>query len=375
MPDLDHQDICIVGAGVVGLAIAEKISTHPLLHKQSVVLLEKNGQFGQETSSRNSEVIHAGIYYRTGSLKALLCVEGRQQLYHYCKANNVPFLKTGKLIIGGQNQQVALNSLYEQAIANGVKNLQLLTKAEINSLEPEINACIGLLSPSSGIIDSHAYMQSLLHHAENAGVLFAPLTQLLCVERCARGFLLTCKSQDMNYRFTCSQLVNAAGLSAQVVARGIMDFPAQGIPQQELVKGSYFSLQGKAPFTHLIYPLPETNLRGLGVHVTLDMSGQVKFGPDTEAVVDLDYSVDPKKEQDFRKAIAHYYPDVDNKNLLPAYTGIRPKLKTDDGVADFIIQDGRSFGYEGLVQLFGIESPGLTASLAIADTVTDLLSH
>ena len=256
-----------------------------------------------------------------------------------------------------------------------MKNLQLLTKAEINSLEPEINACIGLLSPSSGIIDSHAYMQSLLHHAENAGVLFAPLTQLLCVERCARGFLLTCKSQDMNYRFTCSQLVNAAGLSAQVVARGIMDFPAQGIPQQELVKGSYFSLQGKAPFTHLIYPLPETNLRGLGVHVTLDMSGQVKFGPDTEAVVDLDYSVDPKKEQDFRKAIAHYYPDVDNKNLLPAYTGIRPKLKTDDGVADFIIQDGRSFGYEGLVQLFGIESPGLTASLAIADTVTDLLSH
>jgi L-2-hydroxyglutarate oxidase LhgO len=374
MPELDHQDICIVGAGVVGLAIAHKISIHPVLGKRSVVLLEKNRQFGQETSSRNSEVIHAGIYYPTGSLKARLCVDGRQQLYHYCNINNIPYLKTGKLIIGGQHQEQGLHSLHEQAITNGVNDLRRLTKAQLNSKEPEINASVGLFSPSSGIIDSHAYMQSLLHHAENAGILFAPLTQLLCIEKTANGFLLTCQSQDINYRFTCSQLVNAAGLSAQEVAQSIADFPQQQVPQQELVKGSYFTLQGKTPFQHLIYPLPEKNLRGLGVHVTLDMSGQAKFGPDTEPVSRLDYAVDNEKQQHFKDAIANYYPGIHNRILQPAYSGIRPKLKTENAAADFVIQDGTDFDYKGLVQLFGIESPGLTASLAIGDAVTNLLS-
>jgi len=375
MSELDHQDICIVGAGVVGLAIAQKISAHAVLGKRSVVLLEQNRQFGQETSSRNSEVIHAGIYYPTDSLKARFCVDGRQQLYHYCKTNNVPFLNTGKLIIGGQHQEHELNLLHEQAIANGVDDLRQLTKAQLNSMEPEIDACVGLFSPSSGIIDSHAYMQSLLHHAENAGILFAPLTQLLSVEKSTKGFLVACMSQDMDYRFTCSQLINAGGLSAQAVAQGIADFPAEQIPHQELVKGSYFTLQGKSPFRHLIYPLPEKNLRGLGIHVTLDMSGQVKFGPDAEPVSSLDYSVDIKKELHFKKAIANYYPGIRNRILQPAYSGIRPKLKIQNATADFVIQDGKDFDYEGLIQLFGIESPGLTASLAIGDAVTELLSR
>ncbi|MFT5321118.1 MAG: L-2-hydroxyglutarate oxidase LhgO [Pseudohongiellaceae bacterium] len=371
--DVDHHDICIIGAGVIGLAVAHKITAHPAFKNKTVVLLEQHRQFGQETSSRNSEVIHAGIYYPAGSLKASMCVSGREQLYHYCETNRIPFRKTGKLIIAGENQEQALHKLHQRALGNDVKNLELISARQIKLREPHIHAHHALYSPESGIIDSHAYMQSLLHQAENSGLIFAPLTTAGRIERHSNGFLVESQCQDSAYQFTCSQLVNAAGLNAQEVATKIAAFPESEIPTQALVKGSYFTLQGKSPFQHLIYPVPEQNFKGLGIHVTLDMAGQVKFGPDTEALTSIDYSINPGKEEKFRAAIAQYYPAISKHTLQPAYSGIRPKLISKNGAADFVIQDGKTFAYDGLVQLFGIESPGLTASLAIGDAVTEIL--
>ncbi|MBT5484616.1 MAG: NAD(P)/FAD-dependent oxidoreductase [Gammaproteobacteria bacterium] len=371
--EVDHHDICIIGAGVIGLAVAHKITAHSAFKNKTVVLLEQHRQFGQETSSRNSEVIHAGIYYPAGSLKASMCVSGREQLYHYCETHQVPFRKTGKLIIAGKSQEQALHKIYQQALANGVKNLESISARQIKRKEPLIQADYALFSPESGIVNSHAYMQSLLHQAEKAGLIFAPLTRALMIERHANGFLVESQCQDSVYQFTCSQLVNAAGLNAQEVATKICAFPESEIPTQALVKGSYFTLQGKSPFHHLIYPVPEKNLKGLGIHVTLDMAGQVKFGPDTEALTTIDYSIDPGNEEKFRKAIAQYYPAISEHILQPAYSGIRPKLISKNGAADFVIQNGKAFAYDGLVQLFGIESPGLTASLAIGDAVTEIL--
>lgn len=374
MSELDHHDICIIGAGVIGLALAHKISSHPAFKNKSLVLLEQHKQFGQETSSRNSEVIHAGIYYPENSLKASLCVEGREQLYHYCEANRIAYRKIGKFIIAGKDQEQALNAIQQRALNNGVNSLEFISTAELKKKEPAINAHQALFSPESGIIDSHAYMQSLLHQAENSGLLYAPLTRATDIERHVNGFKVHSQCQHSPYQFTCTQVINAAGIWAQEIAGKIADFPASAIPEQSLVKGSYFSLQGKSPFQHLIYPVPEKNLKGLGVHVTLDMAGQVKFGPDTQEIQSLDYAVDPGKETVFRQAIAHYYPGIKNQKLQPAYSGIRPKLVSTNDAADFVIQDGKSFSFDGLVQLYGIESPGLTASLAIADTVINILN-
>ena len=373
MSTTDQFDICIIGAGVVGLAVAWKLSQNPVFANRSIVVLEKNAGFGEETSSRNSEVIHAGIYYPQDSLKTRLCIEGRKQLYAYCEQFNIPCRKLGKLIIARKEQQPELAALWRKAEDNGVTDLLLVSARQLAQLEPELEAVEALLSPSSGIIDSHQYMYSLLAMAENNGTLFSPLTQVTAIEKRPNGFRLSTQCQDSPYTFDAGQVINCAGLSAQQVAGCIDNYPGDEIPAQKLVKGSYFNLKGKSPFSHLVYPLPEKNLKGLGVHVTLDMAGQARFGPDAETVTDIDYAVDQNRESLFRAAIATYYPGISTREIHPGYSGIRPKLAGDGGVADFVIRDDADHGYEGLVQLFGIESPGLTASLAIADAVLSCL--
>ena len=366
---MDEVETCIVGAGVVGLAIGRELS----LAGQEVVVLDQERSIGQGVSSRNSEVIHAGIYYPPGSFKARLCVEGRQQLYAWCRRYDIPHRQTGKLIIAAAHQENELDAICRRARDNGVTDLTLLTRTEVLALEPELQATAALYSPSSGIIDSHAYMQSLLFTAENLGAIFSPLTEVTSLSRQGDRYLVATRCQDAAYRFTCDRLVNCAGLSALSVAGMIAGFPPDTLPVQKLVKGSYFTLQGKAPFSHLVYPVPEPGLKGLGIHVTLDMAGQVRFGPDTEPVTVIDYQVDTTREVNFRAAIARYYPGIAARTLTPGYSGIRPKLAVDKNVADFVIQNGDQLGFPGLVQLFGIESPGLTASLAVADEVIRLL--
>jgi len=371
--NLDHFDAGIVGAGVIGLAVACKLVLHPRFQNGSAVILERHRTFGEETSSRNSEVIHAGIYYPRDSLKARLCVEGRQQLYDWCRRHDIPYRQTGKLIIAGKGQEHELEIIRRRALDNGVADLSLLSGTELSALEPELEASAALYSPSSGIIDSHAYMQSLLYSAENHGAIFSPLTEVKRVTRQGGRYLVETLCQDESYLFTCDMLVNCSGIAAQTVAGLVDGFPAAAIPAQELVKGSYFTLRGKSPFSHLVYPVPEAGLKGLGIHVTLDMSGQARFGPDTEPVEAINYQVNPGKAAKFRSAIARYFPGIAQRTLLPGYSGIRPKLAVDSGVADFVIQAGGPLGFPHLVQLFGIESPGLTASLAIADEVIRLL--
>jgi L-2-hydroxyglutarate oxidase LhgO len=367
--NLDHFDAGIVGAGVIGLAVASKLARHPRFQNASAVILERHRTFGEETSSRNSEVIHAGIYYPRNSLKARLCVEGRQQLYDWCRRHDIPHRQTGKLIIAGEGQEHELEIIRKRALDNGVADLSLISRPELLALEPEVKASAALYSPSSGIIDSHAYMQSLLFSTENHGAIFSPLTEVKRVTRQDGRYLVETLCQGESYRFTCDMLVNCAGIAAQSVAELVDGFPAAAIPAQQLVKGSYFTLQGKSPFTHLVYPVPEPGLKGLGIHVTLDMAGQTRFGPDTESVETINYQLDPAKETNFRGAIARYFPGIADRTLLPGYSGIRPKLAVDSGVADFLIQAGGPLGFPQLIQLFGIESPGLTASLAIADEV------
>lgn len=374
MSSTEHFDVCIIGAGVIGLAVAYTLSVHPRFAGGTIVILERHRHAGEETSSRNSEVIHAGIYYPLDSLKARLCIEGKHRLYAYCRTHDIPHRQTGKLIIGGKDQEAALQRILEQAHANGADDLAFMTAEAVRQSEPAINAATALFSPSSGIIDSHAYMQSLLAGAETNGALFSPLTVVSAMRRHERGYLLDTRCQDTAYQFTCGRVVNCAGLHAQQVAGSMADFPAGEIPPQAWVKGSYFTLTGKSPFRHLIYPVPEPGLRGLGIHVTLDMAGQARFGPDSEPVDTLDYTVDPARETRFREAVARYFPGIAACRLQPGYSGIRPKLVVGQGVADFVIREYGSLGFEGLVQLFGIESPGLTASLAIADEVAALLA-
>lgn len=369
MQSLDHFDIVIVGGGVIGLAAAYKISHHPQFQDLNLVLLERHAQFGQETSSRNSEVIHAGIYYPQDSLKARLCVEGKEQLYHFCRHHDIAHRRLGKLIVAGADQEAALADIDRRARLNGVDDLEDIPPARLNTLEPALAPGRALFSPSSGIIDSHAFMLTLLQQAQTRGLLYSPMTATTTISRHDRGYRVDTRCQDTPYSFTCERLVNAAGLWAQDVAASIVDLPDEAIPQQVLVKGNYFLLQGASPFSHLVYPVPEKNLQGLGVHVTLDMAGQVRFGPDTEAIETIDYAVDSAREAAFRRAIRRYYPGIDDRHITPAYSGIRPKLAVTEGGADFVIQSGTQAGFPGLVQLFGIESPGLTASLAVADTI------
>ncbi len=365
----DSVDICIVGAGVIGLALArELVSAFP---SRQIVVLEQHSHIGMETSSHNSEVIHAGIYYAPGSLKARCCVRGKELLYDYCNTLSIPYKRTGKLIVANRTEQSALEAILQRAQANGVNTLQFIKKDQIAAMEPNVHADIALWSPETGIIDSHDYMQHLLREAQSGGVVLACRTKLLQTQATDQdGFELRLQSGAEELTLRTRVLINCAGLHAVSVAGAIDGLDPACIPHIQFIKGSYMRLSGKSPFTHLIYPVPDPAYRGLGIHATLDLGGQCRFGPDIEAVNSLDLSVDPARIPLFEKEIRRYYPELDAQRLHTDYAGIRPRLITNNGEpADFLIQNADKHRISGLWQLFGMESPGLTASLAVAELV------
>ncbi len=364
---MDRIECVVVGAGVVGLAVARRMAQAGL----EVIVLETADDIGTGTSSRNSEVIHAGIYYPAGSLMAQLCVSGKKMLYAYCDDHGVPYRRCGKLIVAtAESENGKLASIKAHAEANGVDDLQTLSKTDATALEPALSCTGALLSPSTGIIDSHAYMLSLRGDVENAGGVLAFHAPLLRARSLHDGFEIEVGG-DAPMTIGCQLLVNSAGLSAPTVARAIEGMPPDRIPTSYYAKGNYFSCNARAPFSRLIYPVPE--LGGLGVHLTIDMGGQAKFGPDVEWVDELNYAVDPARAELFYPAIRRYWPQLPDGALSPSYAGIRPKI-VPPAVArqDFVIQGPPDHGVAGLVNLFGIESPGLTSSLAIADHVAAL---
>jgi L-2-hydroxyglutarate oxidase LhgO len=360
----EQIDTVVIGAGAVGLAVARAFARAG----REVVVLERESAIGTGTSSRNSEVIHAGIYYPTGSLKAKLCVAGRNALYPYLAERGIAHRRCGKLIVATDRKQIAgLERLHAQAKANGVADLRVLGAREAHALEPEISCVAALESPSTGIIDSHAYMLALRGEAEDRGAAIAFRSPLIGgLVRQGRIELDVGGAEPM--RLLARNVVNSAGLFAQDVARSIAGFPVDRIPPTYYCKGNYFSLSGRSPFSRLVYPAPES--AGLGVHLTLDLAGQARFGPDVEWIDRIDYDVDPGRGRVFYDAIRRYWPGLKDGSLQPAYCGIRPKIQAQgEPSRDFLIQGPDEHGVPGLVNLFGIESPGLTASLAIADYV------
>lgn len=358
----------VVGAGVVGLAVARALA----LSGREVVLVEAGEGIGTGISSRNSEVIHAGIYYPSGSLKAQLCVEGKQRLYAFCDERSVDYQRLGKLIVATDEVQcAALRRLLEQGRRNGVDDLQWLDAEQARALEPALSCVAALWSPSTGIVDSHALMLALQADAEAGGASIAFHTPLVSARCTEFGFELHMGgAQPMT--LSCRELINCAGLSAPEVASRIAGLPSDQVPRARLCKGSYFSFSGRAPFRHLVYPAPES--AGLGVHMTLDLGGQARFGPDVEWVDHIDYRVDPRRSEGFYQAIRRYWPGLPDHSLQPAYSGIRPKITgPTEPAADFIISGPAEHGVPGLVNLFGIESPGLTSCLALADRVVKTL--
>lgn len=365
---MDQVDCVVVGAGVIGLAIARRLAQAG----REVIVLESEHEAGTVTSSRNSEVIHAGIYYPHGSLMAKFCVEGRAALYWYCAEHGVPHRQCGKLIVATDDDERArLVAIRERAAVNGVE-LSLLSAADALSLEPSLNCTGALLSPATGIIDSHAYMLALRGDAEDAGAMFAFHARLQSSEVRTDGFALQIGG-DAPMQLGCRLLINAAGLAAPEVAQHLEGMPKALVPKAFYAKGNYFSCAVRAPFSHLIYPVPVPG--GLGTHLTLDMAGQARFGPDVEWVDAIDYTVDPVRAAQFYPAIRRYWPGLPDDALLPSYAGIRPKI-VPPGIAvqDFNIQGPQMHGVPGLVNLFGIESPGLTSSLGIADHVAALVA-
>jgi L-2-hydroxyglutarate oxidase LhgO len=368
----DSIDICIVGAGVIGLALARELVR--VFPSRLIVVLEQHSNVGMETSSHNSEVIHAGIYYAPGSLKARCCVRGKELLYDYCNTLSIPYKRTGKLIVANRTEQSALEEILQRAHANGVNTLQFIEKDQIAAMEPNVHADIALWSPETGIIDSHDYMQHLLREAQSGGVVLACRTKLLHskVDKQHGNFELKLQSGAEELNIRTRVLINCAGLHAVNVAGAIDGLDPACIPHIQFIKGSYMRLSGKSPFTHLIYPVPDPAHRGLGIHATLDLGGQCRFGPDIEAVDSLDLSVDPARIPLFEKEIRRYYPALEVQRLHTDYAGIRPRLITNNGEpADFLIQNEAKHRINGLWQLFGMESPGLTASLAVAELVAN----
>lgn len=356
-------DSIVVGAGVVGLAIARQLA----LSGREVLVLERHRLIGQEISSRNSEVIHAGIYYPAGSLKARLCVRGRDMLYQYCASHKVAHKKVGKLIVAADAAQgLALEAIYRKGRENGVNDLQYIAQDRLREMEPHLQAERAIWSPSTGIISCHELMLALESDLSGAGgtlALDAPLIRGKVVD----GGFEVIAGMDAT-AVSCRELINCAGLGAQAVSHSIDGVPGASVPPLFLSRGCYFSMSGRAPFSHLIYPLP--NNEGLGVHLTLDLAGNARFGPDTEWVDGVDYTVDPGRVGAFYSSIRAYYPALKTEALQPDYAGIRPKISGPGQLAaDFRIDGAAAHSVRGFVGLYGIESPGLTASLAIAEQV------
>ncbi len=363
----DRVDCVVVGAGVIGLAVARALA----LAGREVLVVERQTLIGSETSSRNSEVIHAGIYYPKDSLKARFCVQGRAWLYEHCRTHGVPHRPCGKLIVAAKDSEIAeLARLQAAAEGNGVTDLAWLSAAEAKRLEPALSCVAALHSPSTGIVDSHGFMLSLQGEAEDHGVVVAFGADLRRVTPRADGLALTFAG-DATPGLVADVVVNAAGLDAPGVAERVEGLDPARRPRGYLAKGNYYALSGAAPFSRLIYPAPEPG--GLGVHLTLDLGGQARFGPDVEWIETLNYDVDPARANKFYDAVRAYWPGLKDGALAPAYAGVRPKLAGPGApAADFRIDGPAIHGVKGLINLFGIESPGLTASLAIADYVADL---
>ncbi len=365
---MEHIDCAVIGAGVIGLAVARALARQG----REVVVLERAATVGSETSSRNSEVIHAGIYYPAGSLKATLCVAGRQQLYRYCTERGVAHRRCGKLIVATEESQLPeLQALRARAAANGVTDLEWLTPGEVARMEPALRCAAALHSPSTGIIDSHALMLALQGEAEERGAMIAFRSPVAGGSVTANGIRLEMGGEEP-ISLLARSVVNCAGLHAQRFAASLAGFPAAHVPPCHYAKGNYYTLAGRSPFSRLVYPLPEQ--AGLGVHLTLDLAGQARFGPDVQWITEIDYDVEASRADAFYRAIRAYWPGLQDGRLQPGYAGIRPKIQAGGEAAqDFLIQGPRDHGVPGLVNLFGIESPGLTASLAIGDCVARLL--
>jgi L-2-hydroxyglutarate oxidase LhgO len=365
---VDAIETVVVGAGVIGLAAARALA----LAGKEVVVLEKAYTIGFETSSRNSEVIHGGLYYPKGSLKATACVEGRERLYNYCRDHGVPHEPIGKLIVATSEEEIpGVEKIDAAARANGVDNLEWLSVAKATRMEPELHCVAALLSPSTGIVDSHALMLAYQGEAEDNGATVAFKTPLLGGKVVADGFELEVGGDEPTM-IRCRYLVNAAGLYAPALAKSIDGIPLDTIPPAYFCRGCYFTLTGKTPFRRLIYPVPVPG--GLGVHITLDLAGQARFGPDVEWIDEVDYSVDPRRCDSFYAAVRRYWPRLKDGALQPGYAGIRPKISgPNDPAADFSVQGAAEHGVPGLVNCYGIESPGLTASLPLADAVVEKL--
>lgn len=356
---MEKVECLVVGAGVIGLACARALAEAG----REVIVVERNDVIGAETSSRNSEVVHAGIYYSTGSVKARLCVAGKQKLYDYCDNRGVPYRRCGKIIVATDPAQIeVLQGYHSQAESNGVA-LSWLDENALHELEPQLQAVVGLLSETTGIVDSHAFMLSLRGDLERAGATIAFNTEVLDLQHILpRGDRIAVTTDSVT--LACRWLINCAGLRAPDLARQLVP----DAPVAFYARGHYYAYSGRPPFSHLIYPVAEPG--GLGVHVTLDMAGQVKFGPDVVWLDDIDYSFDESRKESFVEAIRHYYPGLDPHRLHPSYTGIRPKITgPGEPAGDFRIHGPQLHGIAGLINLLGIESPGLTASLAIAEAV------
>ena len=366
--DPDGLDVAVVGGGVIGLAVARALA----LAGREVTLFEAETSPGLHTSSRNSEVIHAGIYYPTGSLKARLCVAGRPKLYDYCRDADVGHARVGKIIVATRDEEIpVLEKLKAQAEANGVLDLEWLDGSEVRTLEPLVSCVKGLISPSTGIVDSHGLMAALRRDAVERGAQFLVATPVLAGEVRDHGIELSIGGVEP-VKVLSSAVVNCAGLEAQRFARALSGMPKDRIPPCFYAKGHYFVLRGRSPFRRLVYPVPGPG--SLGVHVTIDLGGQARFGPDISWVDRVDYTFDETRAASFYTAARTYFPSLADGALAPGYTGIRPKLAPAGAPAhDFVIQGPRDHGVAGLVHCFGIESPGLTSALAIADEVRALL--
>ena len=371
---MEKVTITIIGAGVIGLAIAQELSRY----HQDIFVIEKSARFGQETSSRNSEVIHSGIYYPAGSLKASLCVEGRRLLYEFCSTHALACKMIGKLIVACNEQEIQeLHALCAQGLANGVQGLRILSRQEIKEMEPQVNAIAALYAPSTGIIDSHGFMQILESQCKDRRCQIAYATELTAADKVIDGYALTVKDKGGGeFKFLTRVLINCAGLHSDKVARMV------GIRRPEHTlwysKGDYFRVQPKKAslINRLIYPVPKKEGSGLGIHATLDLAGGLRLGPDDEYVKDIEYRVDPKKQKTFYESVCSFLPFIEYSDLNPDMAGIRPKLQgPGEAFRDFLIQEESRNGFPGLINLIGIESPGLTASLAISRFVKSLLEQ
>ena len=372
---MDHVDTIVVGAGVIGLAIGRAVA----MSGRDVLVLERDGAIGSGTSSRNSEVIHAGLYYEPESLKSKMCVRGKHLLYQYCEERGINHSRCGKLIVAARESDVKkLENIASRGKQNGVHDLKILSGSEAMALETSLQCSAALLSPSSGIVDSHALMTTLLGDAENAGAMLVLNTGFNAAnwDAADKKWVVSTLGREA-FEMSCSHLINSAGLYAQNVARAIQPLGTKDVPESTFAKGNYFSLASKSPFTRLIYPLPENG--GLGIHLTLDLAGQAKFGPDVQWLTSnapalIDYQVQAERAALFESSVRSYWPEMPINALQPGYSGVRPKLYGPGEVAaDFRIDWPEQHGLPGLVNLYGIESPGLTSSLAIGEWVVGIV--